>query len=290
MRTKMRRATVLTALVLVALALMLGVRWAFNTSAAAPTGNLTCSVKASCDAGEVEVLRTSSTTNAHAGTPSGSAYGWSVCCGEVCNLSTDCSDVYDTVVTLSAADNAHVAADGSYATQVCLSVPYGVADCTYGATCDPGYECVATVSGDNNAHVADCDGTDDYATKVCCRIVDDCDNDTVLDPDDPDDDGDEFNDDIEAYLSTDSCDDCTNEPGVHDAWPLDIDMTRDIDVTGDVWNYVGRIGATGGHASNPSCPEDTPMWWQRLDLEPDCTIDVTGDVWNYVGKIGMTCT
>jgi hypothetical protein len=277
----MRQATALAALLLMLAALALGVRWALDTtSAAAPTGNLTCDVKASCDADEAEVFRMFSTTNAHAGTTGGSGYGWSVCCGEVCNLSTDCSDVYDTVVTLSAADNAHVAADGSYGTQVCLSVPYGVADCTYGATCDPGYECVATVSGDNNAHVADCDGTDDYATKVCCRIANDCDNDTVLDPDDPDDDGDEFNDDIEAYLPTDSCDDCTNEPGVHDAWPLDVDMTRDISVTGDVFNYVGRIGATPGY----------PNWMQRLDLDMSGDISVTGDVFNYVGRIGEVCT
>jgi len=67
-------------------------------------------------------------------------------------------------------------------------------------------------------------------------------------------------------------------------------MTRDIDVTGDVFNFVGRIGAAGGRASDPSCPLDAPMWLQRLDLQPDCTIDVTGDVFNYVGKIGMKCT
>ena len=277
----MRRATVLTTLVLVALAVALGVLWAFNTSAAAPTGDLTCSVKASCDAEEVEVFRMFSTTNAHAGTPAGSGYGWSVCCGEVCNLSTDCSDVYDTVVTLSAADNAHVAADGSYATAVCLSVPYGVADCTYGPSCAAEYECVATVSGGNNAHVADCDGMDAYDTKVCCRIVDDCDNDTVLDPDDPDDDGDEFNDDIEAYLPTDSCDDCTNEPSVHDAWPLDMNMDKSVTVVGDVLKYAGNIGALV--SSNPSV-------LQRLDLNADANITVVGDVLPFAGKIGASCT
>ncbi|UCH87696.1 MAG: hypothetical protein JSU97_04795 [Dehalococcoidia bacterium] len=279
----MRRATVLTALVLVALILALGVRWAFHTSAAAPTGNLTCSVKASCDAEEVEVFRMFSTSNAHAGTPAGSGYGWSVCCGEVCNLSTDCSNVYDTIVTLSAADNAHVAADGSYGTQVCLSVPYGVADCTYGPSCAAEYECVATVSGDNNAHVADCDGTDDYATKVCCRIANDCDQDTVLDPDDPDDDGDEFNDDVEGYLPTDSCDDCTNDPGVHDAWPLDINIDTFVTVVGDVLPYSGRIGAWGG-------PPPDAGWMQRLDLNMDNYITVVGDVLAFSGKIGASCT
>jgi len=89
-----------------------------------------------------------------------------------------------------------------------------------------------------------------------------------------------FNDDIECYLPTDSKDDCTDNPGVHDAWPLDIDMTRDISVTGDVFNYVGRIGAIPG----------SPNWWQRLDLDMSSDISVTGDVFWFVGMIGATCT
>lgn len=287
----MRRTTVFATLLLILLALALAAHWAFNTSAAAPTGNLTCSVKASCDAEEVEVFRMFSTSNAHAGTPAGSGYGWSVCCGEVCHLSTDCSDVYDTVVTLSADDNAHVAADGSYATQVCLSVPYGVADCTYGPTCDAGYECVATVSGDNNAHVADCDGVDDYDTKVCCRIVDDCDNDGTLDPDDPDDDGDEFTDVIEAYLPTDSCDDCpdwTGTPGScpgptcdgHDAWPLDLSVDRIVTAVGDVLHYSGKMQWT----------VDEHPEVQRLDLSGNGIITAVGDVFPFSGMMQAQCT
>jgi len=276
----MRRATVLLSLLLAVAAVALGGRWVLNTGAAAPTGDLACSVKAACGEGEVAVFRMSSSANAHAGTVAGSSYGESVCCGEVCNLSTSCSDVHDAVVTLSGADNAHAAPDGSYATEVCLSVPYGVADCTYGSACADGYECVATVSGASNAHVADCDGVGAYATKVCCRIVDDCDNDSTLDPDDPDDDGDQFTDDIEAYLPTDSCDACPDVVGSDDAWPLDVDMTRDISVTGDVFYYVGRIGAAPGD----------PQWLQRLDLDMDSALSVTGDVFMYVGKIGSTCT
>jgi hypothetical protein len=165
----MRRATALVTLLLLLTASALGVRWAFDTSAAAPTGNLTCSVKASCDAEEVEVFRMSSTANAHAGTTAGSGYGYSVCCGGVVSLATSCSGLYETVLTLSAADNAHVASDGSYPVGVCLSVsPQGTLDCTYGATCDA---CLATISDTTNAHVADCDGADDYATKVCCQAT-----------------------------------------------------------------------------------------------------------------------
>ena len=41
-------------------------------------------------------------------------------------------------------------------------------DCQYGSSCGAGYACLATISDATNAHVADCDGTGDYATKVCC--------------------------------------------------------------------------------------------------------------------------
>jgi len=169
----MRRATVLltlvAALVAVALAFALGAPWAFSSGSASATASLVCSVKPSCGAGEVAVFRMSSTSNAHAGTPSGSSYGNVVCCGGVAGLGTACSGVYDTVLRLSAADNAHVASDGSYGTQVCLSAGTADAvDCRYGTGCPADYACLATISGTTNAHVADCDGVDDYATKVCC--------------------------------------------------------------------------------------------------------------------------
>jgi hypothetical protein len=280
----MRRATVLLSLLLAVAAVALGARWVLNTGAAAPTGTLACSVKPSCDAGEVQVFRISNVTNAHAGTAAGSSYGESVCCSEVCNLSASCSNVHDAVLTLSGANNAHAAADGSYGTEACLSVPYGVADCTYGPSCAAGYACLATVSGDNNAHVADCDGdADDYATKVCCRIVDDCDNDSTLDPDDPDDDGDQFTDVIEAYLPTDSCDACPDVLGADDAWPLDNNIDQFVTVVGDVLAYSGRIGATGG-------PPPSANWWGRLDLNMDNFLTVVGDVLKFSGKIGMSCT
>jgi hypothetical protein len=133
----------------------------------AASSTLTCSVKACCDAGEVAVFRMSGLTNAHAGTPGGSGYANVVCCGGPAGLSASCSGYYDTVLTLSSADNAHVASDGGYTTQVCLSSDTGM-DCRYGATCGAGYACLVTISGTTNAHVADCDGSGDYPTKVCC--------------------------------------------------------------------------------------------------------------------------
>ncbi len=95
-----------------------------------------------------------------------------------------------------------------------------------------------------------------------------------------DSDGDGFTDGVEQFLGTDPLDDCTNDPGVHDAWPLDNDVDGEISVTGDVFNYVGRIGAMPG----------SPEWWQRLDLDMSGDISVTGDVFMYRGRIGETCT
>jgi len=175
----MRRATAFAALVPMLLTGLAAVAW-FTYTALEPSGSsaaavasnsLTCNVKESaCGVGEVKVFRMSSLANAHAETPGGSAYGKVVCCGGVTGLGDSCSGVYDTVVTLSGTNNAHVASDASYATEACLSVGAGTVDCTYGDTCG-GYACLATISGSTNAHVADCDGTDDYTTKVCCAAT-----------------------------------------------------------------------------------------------------------------------
>jgi len=116
----------------------------------------------------VAVFRMSSTSNAHAGTPGGSTYGNVVCCGGVAGLGTSCSGVYDTVLTLSAADNAHVQATGSYPMDVCLSAGTAVVQCLFDSSCASGYTCLATACATDNAHVADCNGVDDYGTKVCC--------------------------------------------------------------------------------------------------------------------------
>jgi len=167
----MKGATAFATLLVVLLALALGlaVPCAFNTGSASATGSLACDVKASCDVGEVEVFRMSATANAHAGTPSGSAYDYVVCCDGIAGLGINCSGVHDTVLSLSATDNAHVGSPGRYPTDVCLSADTVEAvDCRCGTTCPAAYACLATISASTNAHVADCDGLDDYATKICC--------------------------------------------------------------------------------------------------------------------------
>ena len=165
-------------------ALAIGAPWAFNTGSASPSTLFSCDVKASCGAGEVELLRMSGTTNAHAsrGNP---MYGYKLCCGGLANLGKQCSGNHATVLTLSGTDNAHVASDGSYSTKVCLSLSNqnGAVNCTYGTSCQTDYECLATISGSTNAHVAACGGTYPYGTKVCCQAscVDDLECDCMSD-------------------------------------------------------------------------------------------------------------
>ena len=172
-RRRFTKLLVATLLVGVAVAIALWMSWAVTRNSASASAGLACSVKPAdpgCDtgAGEVAVFRMSSLANAHAEVFGGSTYGKVVCCGGVTGLGNSCSGVYDTVLTLSRTDNAHVASDASYPTAACLSVGAGQAvNCTYGTGCG-GSACLATISGSTNAHVADCDGADDYATKVCC--------------------------------------------------------------------------------------------------------------------------
>jgi len=96
---------------------------------------------------------------------------------------------------------------------------------------------------------------------------------------DSDSDTDNFLDVVELYLGTDPLDNCPDDPS-DDAWPLDIDMSCDLSITGDVFYYRGRIGTTPGD----------PEWWQRLDFDMSSDISITGDVFMYRGMIGESCT
>ena len=100
---------------------------------------------------------------------------------------------------------------------------------------------------------------------------------------DEDDDDDDFETAVENWIGTDPLDDCPNEVGVHDAWALDINMDRSVTVVGDVLQFRGHVGATGG-------PPPDPDWDQRLDLSMDNLITVVGDVLLFRGNVGDTCT
>jgi hypothetical protein len=98
-----------------------------------------------------------------------------------------------------------------------------------------------------------------------------------------DEDCDGFTTTVEVDIGTDPDDACTDNPGVHDAWPLDVNIDTWVTVGGDVLPYRGRIGATGG-------PPPEGNWSQRLDLNMDNWITVGGDVLPFRGMIGEQCT
>jgi hypothetical protein len=97
-------------------------------------------------------------------------------------------------------------------------------------------------------------------------------------PTDPDDDDDGFSDEREAYLGTDSLADCAVNQ-YHNAWPLDINNDKTINLAGDVFNFVGKIGSLDGDGN----------FRRRLDLDGNGLINLAGDVAQYVGHIGDTC-
>jgi hypothetical protein len=59
-------------------------------------------------------------------------------------------------------------------------------------------------------------------------------------------------------------------------------MDTFVTLVGDVLNYSGGIGATGG-------PPPSSNWRERLDLNMDNVLTVVGDVLQFSGKVGTTC-
>lgn len=107
----------------------------------------------------------------------------------------------------------------------------------------------------------------------------DTDGDGLGDVCDPDDDNDGFGDVVEVYLGTDPLDACPDGTS-DDAWPLDQNRDKFINLGGDLRDYPSKIGCNV--ANNPQC--------RRLDLNGDGFINLGGDVNLYIGKISQTCT
>jgi len=192
------------------------------------------------------------------------------------------------VLSLSGADNAHVASDGSYATRACLSGGDDSAvDCTYAGECPPDYACLATISESTNAHVADCDGVSDYGIEVCCKaLADNCP--TLSNPGQENQDGDQWGDacdncpatstpwlvpsgdaDCDGFSSSgeaaigtdpgDACPDATSD----DAWPPDTTNNTIVNIL-DVAKFRIPFG---------SCSGD-PAYNRRYDLNPNDCINI----------------
>ena len=92
----------------------------------------------------------------------------------------------------------------------------------------------------------------------------------------------------EWKMGTDPLDECPDNPTgsagtmKHDAWPMDLDQSGDISVTGDVFKFRG--GPIG---------KSVYQFWsmRRLDIDGNGDVSVTGDVFLYRGgRIGDTCT
>ena len=99
---------------------------------------------------------------------------------------------------------------------------------------------------------------------------------------DDDDDDDGFDDSLEWYLGTDPLADCpmVTSPETHDAWPLDINIDRNVTVVGDVLKYRGNVG----------CNVTLNWTCARLDINGDGQITVVGDVLKFRGNVGASCT
>ena len=93
-------------------------------------------------------------------------------------------------------------------------------------------------------------------------------------------DGDGFDDYVECYLGTDPLDDCTNDPGTHDAWPLDTNIDTFVTVVPDVLSFRGLIGSTYGDGN----------FRQRLDFNADGALTIIPDVLAFRGHIGEECS
>ena len=65
-------------------------------------------------------------------------------------------------------------------------------------------------------------------------------------------------------------------PNVHIVPPSRV---TSIGGSGDVFDFVGRIGATPA----------SPQWKLRLDFDKDSLLSVTADVFQFVGRIGDKC-
>ncbi|MFO0702896.1 MAG: hypothetical protein U0514_03500 [Candidatus Andersenbacteria bacterium] len=139
----------------------------------AQAGTLVCTVRTSCNAGEVDVLGLSSTAGGHAEVSGQTNYTNRVCCGGITGIGASCSGTFITPLKLSGTTNAHVERNTSlnYGSNACIQVPAGGSiSMGYQTTNCSGFDTtVASVDGTvTNMHAGDANA---YTNKVCATGI-----------------------------------------------------------------------------------------------------------------------
>ncbi len=125
-----------------------------------------CEVKPTCDSDQVELLKLSSITNAHAALVSTTDYTYKLCCPDSYSASTG-----TVFLRLSEDTNAHVQEDSmaSYTSLAEISSLLGAVTCEVKSSCTSEEDCLLSLIGDDNSHVSDCTDSN-YPLKICCKV------------------------------------------------------------------------------------------------------------------------
>ncbi len=127
-----------------------------------------CELKQTCNAGENEILRFSSLTNAHFELPLYKNYSYILCCEKASlKISDTCGGGF---ASLSSDSNAHAAEYGVYPINLCLEDESGKGffSCSLKNYCSGPETCLFSLSSNVNAHGGECT---EYPYKVCCNYT-----------------------------------------------------------------------------------------------------------------------